>query len=481
MAKVKITGDTRDAQQKIQKLRKDVDKLDRDCKKPKKVTIKGDNKLGNLIKGTAIGTALGNLGSRAMGSMIDFIKTNGPAITRLIGQMIESGTTKGMDGAMIKLGQKWRMFFESLSVYGNPGPEALQRANSLDALDDERRSHNSKTNADEFGYSRAFSNVAGVNGGAIVDRLQSLLDMATSGNIQEMDKAWKLLEGMGVTYDDVQNKSTWQVLEQMLRRYHRAGMDGENELEFQMQQIFGKRQMSAIRKIGSGAEMGRQARTLSSEFQKRIPNEKDILDEAGKAEVISSMAEIERMAVPNAGLQNITGEANHQLSTAEFQTGLIGDGKTAADAISKQWDELWNEFEPVLSSLGDMITDKLKDIFVPDFLASNGNLEHATINVTDGEVMVKNATPLAVYPPVDIITDSLAFSSLPSKPSSIENNLKVDAESPTVKLSKNEDDLHSSIKNLTDEIIKNTSAANKVGEGLSNFKPTATETIAYFQ
>jgi hypothetical protein len=92
----------------------------------------------------------------------------------------------------------------------------------------------------------------------MVDRLQAVLDMATSGNMQEMDKAWGLLNGMGITWDDVEKGSTWEVLSKMLGAYHAAGADGVNELEPAMQQIFGKRQMAAIRKIGDGTEMQSQ-------------------------------------------------------------------------------------------------------------------------------------------------------------------------------------------------------------------------------
>ena len=37
MAEVKLTANTRDAQQKITKLRKDIDKLDKEAKKPKTI------------------------------------------------------------------------------------------------------------------------------------------------------------------------------------------------------------------------------------------------------------------------------------------------------------------------------------------------------------------------------------------------------------------------------------------------------------
>jgi len=64
MAVVKITGDTRDAQSKVQKLRKEVDRLDKECKKPKKVKIDGKATFGQVFKGAALGSFVGTVGGK---------------------------------------------------------------------------------------------------------------------------------------------------------------------------------------------------------------------------------------------------------------------------------------------------------------------------------------------------------------------------------------------------------------------------------
>ena len=64
MAVVKLTGDVRDAQRKIQGLRKEVDRLDKECKKPKKVKVDGTKTFKEVFKGAALGSFAGTLGGK---------------------------------------------------------------------------------------------------------------------------------------------------------------------------------------------------------------------------------------------------------------------------------------------------------------------------------------------------------------------------------------------------------------------------------
>lgn len=337
-ATVKIKGDTKDAQSKLQQLRKEVERLDKETKKPKRVNVqtsKGIQVTGNRVGGmgtgmaTFLGSAAGNMASNALQSVISAVIRFAPAITR---------ATTGLSG----FGMKLQKFMTALEIYGHPEEEALSRADRIDALDDERRSHNSKDNADEFGYSRAFSNIAGVNGSMLIDRAQAILDMATSGNVSEMDKAWKMLTPMGITFDDIQNGSTWEVMAKMLQAYHAAGADGMNELEPHMQQIFGKRQMAAIRKIGDGSEWTAQATLLADEFRRAITNESDILEAAGKSEVTRSMAEIHGMAIPDSGLPYIETAAQNRLDSAKLNSQMLSTD--AGAAITSLWNEVSKDF-----------------------------------------------------------------------------------------------------------------------------------------
>lgn len=359
---VKITGDTRDAQQKIQKLRKEVEILDKEAKKPKKVNVQqakgisvtGNGKIGNMGTGMAtfLGSAAGNMASNALQSVLSAAIRFAPAITR---------ATTGLSG----FGMKLQKFMTALEIYGHPEEEAMARGDKIDALDDERRSHNSKDNADEFGYSRAFTNVAGANSAMLIDRAQAVLDMATSGVVSEMEKAWKMLGSMGISYEDIQKSSTWEVLAKMLKAYQAAGADGENELEPAMQQIFGKRQIAAIRKIGDGVEWTAQAAQLADEYRKAVGGqEAAILAATSRAEVTRSMAEIHGMAVPESGIPYIETAAQNRLDSAKLNSQMLTTD--AGDAIKGLWDEVSKDFSgitdgimgnfPGLSSIGNFLT-----------------------------------------------------------------------------------------------------------------------------
>lgn len=384
MAKVKITGDTKDAQQKVQKLRKEVERLDKEAKKPKKVTVTTGGVTGGVqgrlskwghAGATAMGTLAGNIWTQAIQAII----TYAPAVGRLLGAGISDGAQQGV----VKAGAALRRLFAGIEVYGNPASEALSRADKLDALDDERRSHNSASNAEEFAYSRAFTNVAGVNGQQVVDRLQSYLDMATSGVSSEMDKAWKILSDFGVTFEDIQKGSTWQVMSKMLAAYHAAGLDGQNELEYNMQQIVGKRQMAAIRKIGDGTEMNTQAAQFMAEFARLLPNEAEILKAAGASEITRTIGDIHGMAIPNEGIPYVGIGAQEISDLAEFKAAMLGGNAT--EALGAAWAEsgISEGVEEVKTGFKDLV--KMLNPFA-DFGDEDGvtNVNNGVINVANG-------------------------------------------------------------------------------------------------
>ena len=387
-AEVKITANTRDAQQKIQRLKKEVDNLDKLAKKPKTINVKGNGKLGGVAgaAGSAIGAGAVATGNLIADAIKGFIKQYIPSVARLSAGLLGKGFgLQELERAVTRITPKFRSLMDALDTFGNPGTEALDRADRIDALDDERRSHNSQSLAEEYAYSKAFSNIAGVNGTQIVDRLQSLLDMATSGSISEMDRAWRQLDGFGVTYEDIQRGSTWQVLQKMLTAYAAAGADGDNELEPNMQQIVGKRQMAAVRKIGDGTELAQQAAELTQEFNERIQNQQEILREAAQSEVTRAKADIQNMAIPEEGLHYINDEADNQLSTAELKTGMIGDVDKAGEAVGNMLSEVADLADPAIQEIKDKVLSSL----LPSWLAGgdsntatgNINVEHGNINV----------------------------------------------------------------------------------------------------
>ena len=398
-AEVKITANTRDAQQKIQRLKKEVDNLDKLAKKPKTINVKGNGKLGGVAgaAGSAIGAGAVATGNLIADAIKGFIKQYIPSVARLSAGLLGKGFgLQELERAVTRITPKFRSLMDALDTFGNPGTEALDRADRIDALDDERRSHNSQTLAEEYAYSKAFSNIAGVNGSQLVDRVQSLLDMATSGSISEMDRAWKQLNGFGVTYEDIQKGSTWQVLQKMLAAYAAAGADGENELEPNMQQIVGKRQMAAVRKIGDGTELAQQTADLVKEFNERIQNQQEILRYAAQSEVTRAVADIESMAVPNEGFTRkgpngedidgyIMAEAKNILKAAELKTGMIGDVGEAGEAVKNMLSAVANDAQPAIQE----IKNKLLSSLLPSWLGGgdsntatgNINVEHGNINV----------------------------------------------------------------------------------------------------
>ena len=491
-AEVKITANTRDAQQKIQRLKKEVDNLDKLAKKPKTINVKGNGKLGGVAgaAGSAIGAGAVATGNLIADAIKGFIKQYIPSVARLSAGLLGKGFgLQELERAVTRITPKFRSLMDALDTFGNPGTEALDRADRIDALDDERRSHNSQTLAEEYAYSKAFSNIAGVNGSQLVDRVQSLLDMATSGSISEMDRAWKQLNGFGVTYEDIQKGSTWQVLQKMLAAYAAAGADGENELEPNMQQIVGKRQMAAVRKIGDGTELAQQAAELTQEFNERIQNQQEILREAAQSEVTRAKADIQNMAIPEEGLHYINDEANNQLSTAELKTGMIGDVDKAGEAVGNMLSEVADIAEPAIKE----IKNKLLSSLLPSWLAGgDSNTATGNINVEHGNINVEEANPLAVQPPTEISTSGaltlLHNNATPVTPSVLEpadnvtlpkQEVIVTAMGSTqqpITLPKAEADMSAAIRQLTTEIKNNTTASKSATDVMRNLQVRNTTT-----
>lgn len=488
MAVVKIKGDTKDAQSKVQRLRKEVEKLDKET--PKKITIQGQQGLMGKMNaglgkmGVAIGTAAGNLITAAIHQVINYI----PAIGRIGGTSKTMSDWLGIEDfeqRMVRLGPRLRRVFEGLEIFGNPGEEALKRADKLDALDDERRSHNSKTNAEEFGYSRAFSNIAGVNGGAMIDRLQAILDMATSGNMQEMDKAWGLLNGMGITWDDVEKGSTWEVLSKMLGAYHAAGADGMNELEPAMQQIFGNRRMAAIRKIGDGTEMKSQAALYMAYWAEVIKNEEEILAEAAKSEIERTKAEIQGMAVGPDGTKFIGEGAQEILDRETFKKQLIGS-ETAGPAMQAETEKLADDLVPFVGALGagavklvggaaEILANEFKKILPWTNDEESGKVGAAVINVGSGEVNVSSA---AANPPVHIEAGEGVLQAfmdgtrknvtLPEENIGYKTPDVTSLESPTLPAKSNIPELNGAVQDLIRELRKNTDATHSFSNSIND-------------
>lgn len=331
-AEVKITANTRDAQQKIQKLRHEVDQLDRQVKKPKKVNIitngvsggsgafgrigGGMRNLGSMVKagakgiGLAASTAVGTFIGSAIGEVVSALMAFSPAILR---------ASTGLSG----VGMRLKKFMTVLEAYGHPEEEALNRANNIDALDDERRNHNTATLSQEAGYRQAWEEVAGVNAPMMLDKVHEVIGQARSGVFSEMQEGWGILDKFGITNEDL-NNSVWEVMAKMLKAYNDAGIDGKNELQPVMQKLFGNRYMGVVRKMGDGTEFLTKAKTLSDLLASNGFDDPENLKLAGEVEELQGKARMYDMMFNKGAFDFARAGAQNTLATAEEKYATLG-------------------------------------------------------------------------------------------------------------------------------------------------------------
>jgi hypothetical protein len=303
-ATVKIKGDVQDAQNKIKKLRQEVDRLEREARKPKKVNVqtpsimsaftssfagssgaaKNAAHYGSLIRmggkgiGLAASTAVGTFLGSAIGEVVSALKAFAPAILRA-----STGVTN--------VGMRLKKFMTVIETYSHPQDESVRRANTIDAIDDERRNHNTSKLSEEAAFTEAWEEVAGASARTMLDRLHSVIGSARSGVWSEMEEAWKLLENFGITNQDL-NKSVWEVMAQMLQAYSEAGADGKNELEPYMKRIFGDRNMGVVRKAGDGQEFLQKARTLQQFLESNGFDDPTNMQVASQVETLQGQAKM---------------------------------------------------------------------------------------------------------------------------------------------------------------------------------------------
>lgn len=186
MANVEIKANTQDAQRKIKQLRQDIDKLDKQIKTPKKYNLQtkgvggslaGNAGIGGMAMGMAVagGSMFGGIAAAAFSKLVNVLSAAIPALLKF-GLGIDN-----VNGLM----QKWS---GALEAYSNAPEKALQHADSMDALDDERRAHGTKSLAEEYGWSEAFRNVGGNEfSNQILTRIETLVEQAKGGNIEAIE------------------------------------------------------------------------------------------------------------------------------------------------------------------------------------------------------------------------------------------------------------------------------------------------------
>ena len=365
MAKIKLTGDTKDAQDKLKRLRDELKHLDADLKKPRKVNVQtsgirggsgrggstshgGGNwnrgtgtghiqpshQAGGAHRSSGIGTAAGAYKGFAMGGAV------GGAVGAILGSLLESltGAIMGTVGGLTRmitgigdLGGAIEKFNRVAEIAAEPSKEAASRASELDRLHDQARRHNATT-AEEIVYSKAAQGIGGEQFQEVFERFEEVLHRATSGKVSEMTEAWGILRGTGITFDSIQNQSTWANFERLLAAYHNAGLDGDNELEEAVQQIFEKRGMGVIRAFGDGTELRHDANIGLQEYAVRVaPHEQEMLSAQRFAEVMQM-----RAAIADLGAHADTPNYVEQEARSVYETAAAGHGVLA----SHQGDQL---------------------------------------------------------------------------------------------------------------------------------------------
>lgn len=286
----KLTADTAQAQRQIQELSKKVDEFD--AKTHKKRSISASTSAGKAAPTTSPKAGGGMLGGAFGGGMLGgmiggmnplgMMAQNIPTLVGALGRLIP-----GVGDDLRELTNEIRGYIESLEVLERPHEEAMRRGDSLDALDDQKRMHNSASNAEEYAWQHAMGEVIG-NGNyeQVLNRVQNLIDMAMSGSISEAEDALNTLNGSGLTLDDMKSSSTWAIFQKLIEAYSQGKFSAK-----QAQEIFGARAMGLIRKAGDGSAIQDKFNAHYQHWKKEIePYEQATLDATDYAETMRNKA-----------------------------------------------------------------------------------------------------------------------------------------------------------------------------------------------
>ena len=183
MAKFTLKADTKDAQKKLKDLRKEIDRLDKDAAKKREIQMKGTLKKSGIATGgmSMVGTAavsmgsfVGNLGANLVTSALSKLAT---ALSAIIPLILRFGF--GFKN-LVGMASKWS---KALEVAGNAPEHALKAADTLDALDDERRAQRTATLGETYAWDRAFKDIIGdAFKSQMLQRVENLVQGARGGD-----------------------------------------------------------------------------------------------------------------------------------------------------------------------------------------------------------------------------------------------------------------------------------------------------------
>ena len=390
-------------------MRQDIDRLDKQIKSPKKFnlqtkgfntgSIAGGAGLGSRAMGMAVagGSALGGLAAGALSKLVNVLSAAVPALLKF-GLGIDN-----VNGLM----KKWS---GTLDTYSNAPERAMTNADSMDALDDERRAHGTKTLAEEFGWSEAYRNVGGADfNNQILTRVETLVEQAKAGNIEAIDtiKSLDTLKGYTDSVGDsremtpdyaiashLNEMNTYEVLAEILKGYHNAKAEGDYTKIDALTKFLGRRGVGIANKLNDVSEVERQKEIYAEDWKRIHTNETTVMAAAGVSEIERSRGKIYNYGVPSGGEQNIiNGALNEAASNKMAYKALAGTNSEIIDGVSdefsKDWDETVNKIKssPVAEALNESVIEPLKKQGV-DFAAA---AQSATDAIKESIVAVANA------------------------------------------------------------------------------------------
>lgn len=394
MAKVKLEANTQDAQKKIQKLRQEIDKLDKQVKSPKKYNLQtkglgvgsmaGGLGLGGRAMGmtVAAGSAIGGLAATALTKLVNVLGSAIPALLKF-GLGIDN-----VNGLM----EKWSHALES---YSNAPQKALERAMQLDSLDDERRAHGTKTVGEEVAWFEAYKSIAGNDfNSMLLTKFETLLEQVKSGDVNAIEtvKQFDTMTGYTATgprgemeeewaiANHLNKMNTYEFMTEMLKGYNAALAKGDYSKTDAMLKLVGNRGISAIRKLGDLSTLEKDKADIQKQWESVLPQdlEERMLKYASMAEKEAALSKVYEIAIPESGMSQNYGQNgdkktgdNYILDGAAMDrdkkelsyNALAGTNTEIRDSVIKEAEQDFNKLkEQVINSdFGKYINEKVVD------------------------------------------------------------------------------------------------------------------------
>ena len=366
MAKFTLKADTKDAQKKLKDLRKEIDRLDKDAAKKREIQMKGTLKKSGIATGgmSMVGTAavsmgsfVGNLGANLVTSALSKLAT---ALSAIIPLILRFGF--GFKN-LVGMANKWS---KALEVAGNAPEHALKAADTLDALDDERRAQRTATLGETYAWDRAFKDIIGdAFKSQMLQRVENLVQGARGGDessIQTLAALDKFDGNKWILGSQMESMSSPELLYNIIKIFNERKTAGDFTSSKEMEKLFGVRNMGAIAKAGDTSALAARVQEYikswdkvfsgmsDSEIKKLSPqqiaalareNEAGILTEADKSERIRGIGDIYSYFVPNKGRGNIAIGAQNIADANRMASNVLSDDPE--EVMKKAWEELKND------------------------------------------------------------------------------------------------------------------------------------------